>query len=138
LILAVELARAVGRGLLSELDALAAIELAAMRAQLPASCTLDDKVRIDRGIFGLHLERHYDLSNNTADDIQRAVRPLIAGQHPRGRIRAEAHEVNAEHAFQLTEPVVELVIIDELQRQRAQKSAATKANTPPYRRRRYG
>jgi hypothetical protein len=139
--LPVKLARQVWRGVLSETAALSFIELNAIRAErdgelLPA-CTLDDKVRIDQHIFEQSLVHHTDLGNATAFNIKTVVRPLIARQQPRGRIRAEAHDINADHDFQLTESMVELVIIDELQRQRAQKNAAATGHAP-YRKRRYG
>jgi hypothetical protein len=121
--LAVQLARPVTRGMLLIEEAEAAIAVSCMQAAragtLPGAGNVDDVVRIATHILHLNIEQQGNARDLVASAIGRVVKPLIDKFVPIGRLRAEAHDINADHGTLLGESEVEQVVIDALYRARA-------------------
>jgi hypothetical protein len=100
---------------------------------------LADSLRIDCHLLELYGERYDQARAATAYDIRLTVRPLITGRAAPGRIRAEAHDVNAENGRVLIEAEVEQAIVSELLAAR-RRAGVLAPEPPPFRRarRRYG
>lgn len=124
--LAQSLARPVVRGLLPIEQAEAAIVLALSKrdkaGQNPGNGTLDDYIRLDFHFLHLEIKRLEEQRDAACQAIARVVNPLIGQHESKGRIRAEAHNVNAGFDIVLREAEVEQTIVNELvkARQRAQ------------------
>jgi hypothetical protein len=125
--LAVELARPVVRSMLPLELAEAALAVALAREERagtsPGTGSFDEKWRIDCHILRLNVEIQEDARDKAIGIIVRRIQPLIDSYSPIGRVRAEAHDVNADRGFMLSEPEVEGVIIQALYRAEAKVRA---------------
>lgn len=141
------LARPVVLGYLSVEQALAALAVRNINQQksgaAEGTATLDERLQLDEYFLNLFITRLVEQRASLTYDIERLVWPLIDRRAPRGRIRAEAHDLNAARDGLLREDEVEQVIVDTLYRQQAKlrRRDGVLAPSPPFRRRlgrRYG
>ena len=138
--LAVSLARPVVRGLLPIDHAGAAIAAAIARDERagtsPGSGTFAEKLAIVCHIMGLNIEREENRRAKAAHDIWQNARPMIQKGAARGAVRAQAHNINAEHNRAFEEHEVEDVLLDLLASMEARAKAEQRAKSP-WRPRRY-
>jgi hypothetical protein len=142
--LAVSLARPVVRGMLPIDHAEAAIAAAIGRAWrigiLPYDTDPEGLIGIANHILRLNIELQENKRDAVISEIMRKVRPLIDKRLPLGRVRAEAHDVNADGGSLLTEAEVEEAIVHMLYQARARaqaRSGVMPPSKPPWRPRRY-
>jgi hypothetical protein len=142
--LAVSLARPVVRGMLPFDHAEAAIAATIGRAWrigiLPDDTDPAGLIEVAWHILRLNIDLQENKRDAVISAIVRTVRPLIDKQnpsHPRGFIRAEAHDINAEHGFLLSEAEVEEILVQQLHEWRARVMASQQPLYQQRRPRRY-
>lgn len=105
------LARAVARGLLSEQTADVALLVRCLHAHRLGSARGDpfQVAEIAQHVMRLHADNIVAKREIAVGSICRTLRPLLATRVPARRIRAEAHNCNADAGFPLTETEVDEV-----------------------------
>jgi hypothetical protein len=137
--LAVSLARPVVRGLLPVDQAEAAIAVALRNADqgaLPGIGTFEERLKIDCHILKINVDLLEARRCQIIGAITSTLRPLIAKLVFIGRLRAEAHDINAEGGGLLTDADVEAEVVHLLYQ--ARERITGKQPPPKRRRRRYG
>jgi hypothetical protein len=134
--LAVSLARPVVREMLPLDHAQAAIAAAVGRAcRLGILDDISDPeglIDVANHILDLNITIQEDKRDAVTHAIARTIRPLIDKQQSIGRLRAEAHDVNAEGGSLLSDAEVEQAVVHALYQARARL-----APKPPFVPRRY-
>jgi hypothetical protein len=102
--LAASLARPVARGWLSQDDAEDSLLIGAMRA--PGGYDPADVYRIARHILTLRLADMHARRDLAGHHIKRLLAPMIGARKPSRALLAEAHGINGEEDFPLTEDEV--------------------------------
>jgi hypothetical protein len=83
-----------------------AIDAGMQKGDLPGNGTLEERVHIDNHILELNIRNAEAEREKATGAIIHALRPLIGIRAPRNRLLAEAHDINADHDFPLTESEV--------------------------------
>jgi hypothetical protein len=139
--LAESLARPVVRDLLpldqAEASVAAAIGRSWRLGLLDEGVDAEGLIDIANHILRLNVDIQESKRDQVVAAITRVLRPLIDQRQPIGRLRAEAHDINAEDGSLLTEAMVEEVIVHALYQARAKHQANTPAAKPQWRPRRY-
>lgn len=114
--LAASLARPVARGYLTRNQADSALLATAMRGARTGQIHHDpvDVFRIARHILTLKLADMHARRELAAHHIKRLLEPMIGSRKPSRALLAEAHGVNGEEGFPLTEDEVRDVVRDEV------------------------
>lgn len=127
--LAVSLARPVVRGMLSIAQAEAAIAVSIAHdirtGELPPGTDLEWHIKINSHILAVNLAHLSDRADLASHAICRGIRPLVDRARPVGQVRAEAHNINADRGFVLTEQDVERALVSELYRARSRAGVAS-------------
>ena len=125
--LASSLARPVARELMSLDHAEVAVAVACARAAregaLAGNADLADAIRISTDILHRALINQDTALIHVRAAIDRVIWPMITKRVLIGRIRAEAHNLNADRGGLMTEAQVEDVIVDALYRAEARERA---------------
>lgn len=136
--LAVSLARPVVRSLLPVDQAYATIAAAVgrgWRLGILETPEPEGLIEVASHILNLNIEIEEDKRDAAIALISRTIRPLIEKHMPLGRLRAEAHDINADNGRLLTDQEVEQAVVHALYQARAR--VVGPAPQPPKRPRRY-
>ncbi len=108
--LAVSLARPVARGLLPIEQAEAALAMAILKAERDGTqegyADFDDRFRFDCHLLQLRLDHEWNQLAQTRHAIAAVLAPMIRKHRPWNHLMAEAHSVNGQNGFALTEAAV--------------------------------
>ena len=132
--LAVSLARPVVRSLLAIDQAYATIAAAVgrgWRLGILETPEPEGLIEVASHILNLNIEIEEDKRDAAIALISRTIRPLIEKHTPLGRLRAEAHDINADHGSLLTEDEVGQAVVRALYQARARvKGPPAKPKAP--------
>ncbi|MGD0106886.1 MAG: hypothetical protein ABSC06_23035 [Rhodopila sp.] len=132
--LAVSLARPVVRSMLPVDQAYATIAAAVGRGWRLGILEIPDPeglIDFAAHILNLNIEIEEDKRDAAIGLISRTIRPLIEKHMPLGRLRAEAHDINADHGSLLTDEEVRQAVIHALYQARARvRGASAKPKAP--------
>lgn len=135
--LAEELARPVARGMMSRSAAIAALALANDRAMQAGTAqgngSIEDRLKIDVHVLDLHAAKQRQIVEGVEHDIRRVIKPLIANLAPPNQILAEAHNVNGDAGFALTEAAVTDIVRNELYWSMQKRPATPQPSAPSFR-----